>query len=61
MAKVTVILAIYNVEKYLEKCLNSLLDQTFDDINILAIDDGSPDNSLSILKNILRSVIRLNT
>ena len=50
MAKVTVILAIYNVEKYLEKCLNSLLDQTFDDINIVAIEDGSPDNSLSILK-----------
>lgn len=50
MAKVTVILAIYNVEKYLEKCLNSLLDQTFDDISILTIDDGSPDNSLSILK-----------
>lgn len=50
MAKVTVILAIYKVDKYLEKCLKSLLDQTFSDINILAIDDGSPDNSLSILK-----------
>lgn len=50
MPEVTIILAIYNVEKYLKKCLDSLLDQTFDNIKILAIDDGSPDNSLSILK-----------
>lgn len=50
MAKITVVLAVYNVEDYLEKCIKSILDQSFKDIQILAIDDGSVDNSLSILK-----------
>ncbi len=50
MAKVSVIVPIYNVEQYLPKCLDSLINQTFNDIEILAISDGSPDNSVEIIK-----------
>jgi len=50
MAKVSIIVPIYNVEKYLPKCLDSLVNQTFKDIEILAISDGSPDNSVKIIK-----------
>lgn len=49
-AKVAVIVPIYNVEKYLPKCLDSLTNQTFKDIEIWAISDGSPDNSVDIIK-----------
>ncbi|MDR1555189.1 MAG: glycosyltransferase [Campylobacteraceae bacterium] len=48
--KVSVIIPIYNVEKYLKKCLNSVINQTLKDIEIICIDDGSTDNSLNILK-----------
>ena len=48
--KVTVIVPIYNVEKYVSKCIESLVKQTFNDLEIWAIDDGSPDNSVDIVK-----------
>ena len=45
MAKVSVIIPIYNVEKYLKECLESVIDQTLKDIEIICVDDGSPDTS----------------
>ena len=48
--KVSVIVPIYNVEKYLEKCINSLLSQTLEDIQIILVNDGSKDNSGNIAK-----------
>lgn len=45
MIKISIILPIYNVEKYLNRCMNSLLNQTLNDIEIIMVDDGSPDNS----------------
>ena len=51
MAKVSVILPVYNVEQYLEQCLDSIIGQTLRDIEIICIDDGSSDNSLNILKS----------
>ena len=45
MAKVSVIVPIYNVEKYLPKCLDSLVNQTLEDIEIILVNDGSLDNS----------------
>ena len=43
--RVSVILQIYKVEKYLDRCMHSLLNQTLKDIEIIMVDDGSPDNS----------------
>lgn len=45
---VTIVVPMYNVEKYIEKCLNSLINQTYKNIEIIIINDGSKDNSLSI-------------
>ena len=50
MPKVSVIVPIYNVEKYLEKCINSLLSLTLEDIQIILVNDGSKDNSGNIAK-----------
>lgn len=50
MAKVSVIVPVYNVEKYLKRCLDSLINQTLSDINIICINDGSKDSSLQILE-----------
>lgn len=49
MSKVSVIVPVYNTEKYLEKCLNSLINQTLHDIEVICVNDGSTDNSLNIL------------
>lgn len=48
--KVSIIIPIYNVEKYLRECLDSVVNQTLQDIEIICINDGSPDNSLDILQ-----------
>lgn len=50
MVKISVIVPVYNVEKYLRECLDSLINQTLTDIEIICINDGSTDNSLEILK-----------
>lgn len=47
---VSVIVPVYNVEEYLEKCLKSILQQTYKNIEIVLVDDCSTDNSLSIMK-----------
>ena len=49
MIKVSVIVPVYNVGKYLDKCLNSLVNQTLKDIEIIVINDGSTDNSKEII------------
>lgn len=48
--KISVVVPVYNVEKYLEQCLNSIINQTFKDIEIICINDGSTDGSLEILR-----------
>lgn len=48
--KISVIVPIYNTEKYLSKCLDSLVNQSLKDIEIILINDGSPDNSEKIVK-----------
>lgn len=50
MTKLSIIVPVYNVEKYLPKCLESLIKQTLKDIEIICVNDGSMDNSLAILK-----------
>ena len=48
--KISVIIPVYNVEKYLAECLDSVANQTLKDIEIICVNDGSTDNSLLILK-----------
>lgn len=50
MPKVSVIIPVYNTEKYLVKCLESVCQQTLKDIEIICVNDCSPDNSLQILQ-----------
>lgn len=55
MIKVSIIVPVYNAEKYLYKCFDSLVNQTLQEIEILAVNDGSTDNSSAILKEYARN------
>ena len=48
---ISVIIPVYNVEQYLSRCLDSVLNQSFKDIQIICVNDGSKDNSLKILND----------
>lgn len=48
--KVSVIIPVYNSERYIEKCLNSVLNQTFQDFELIVVNDGSKDKSQKILE-----------
>lgn len=48
MPKISVIVPVYNVEKYLNRCVDSILNQTFEDFELILVDDGSPDNCSNI-------------
>ncbi len=61
MPKVSVIVPVYNVEKYLKRCINSILNQTLQDIEIIFVDDGSTDSSKIIIEeklNLYREKIK---
>ena len=49
MTKVSIIVPVYNVEQYLEKCLNSLVNQTIKDFEIIIVNDGTKDSSQKII------------
>ena len=51
MPKISVIIPVYNVERFLKKCLESVINQTLSDLEIICINDGSTDKSLSILNS----------
>lgn len=53
MPKVSVIIPVYGVEKYIERCARSLFEQTLDDIEYIFVDDCTPDKSIDILKSIV--------
>lgn len=67
MPKVSIIVPVYNVERYLSKCLDSLVNQTLKDIEIIIVNDSSPDNSQLIIDdyvskypNLIKSFIKEN-
>lgn len=53
MPKVSVVIPIYGVEKYIERCARSLFEQSLDDIEFVFMDDCSPDKSVIILKRVI--------
>jgi len=57
--KVSIIIPIYNNEVYLEQCITSLLNQTLNDIEIICVNDGSTDNSLSIVETFMKQDSRV--
>ena len=51
MPKVSIVVPVYNVEKYLDECIESIINQSLNDIEIICVNDGSTDSSLEILNN----------
>jgi glycosyltransferase involved in cell wall biosynthesis len=51
--KVSILVPVYNVSKYIEHCAHSLLSQTFQDLEFIFVDDCTPDNSMVLLENVL--------
>lgn len=66
MIKISVIIPVYNVEKFISKCLDSIVNQTLKDIEVIVVNDGSPDNSQKIIDkyakkySIIKSYIKEN-
>lgn len=58
LGKISVIIPVYNAEKYIEKCIDSIICQTYKEIEIIAVNDGSEDNSLSLLQK-YKDVIKI--
>ncbi len=59
MPKISIIIPVYNAEQYLRECLDSVVNQTLKDIEIICVNDGSTDNSLSILEEYARTDSRI--
>ena len=59
MKKISIIVPVYNVEKYLNKCLDSLVNQTLKDIEIIVVNDGTKDNSQKIIDEYVKKYPKL--
>lgn len=58
MIKVSIIIPVYNVEKYIERCLRSVISQTYSSIECIIVNDGTPDRSFEIAKNFVNKYNR---
>ena len=56
MVKVSIVIPVFNTGKYLEECLISAIKQTYQDIEIIEVNDGSTDNSLEIMNKYLNKI-----
>ena len=59
MTKISAILPVYNVEQYIKDSLDSIINQTMDDIEIICVNDGSLDNSLQVLEEYAQKDARI--
>lgn len=60
MPKISIIVPIYNVEKYLKRCIDSILNQTFKDFELILVNDGSTDSCENICKEYMVKDKRLS-
>ena len=51
--KISIIVPVYNVEKYLKQCLDSIVNQTYKNLEIIIVNDGTKDNSMKIVEGYL--------
>ena len=51
--KVSVIIPVYGVERFVERCIRSLLEQTLQEVELIVVDDCSPDNSVAIIQRVV--------
>lgn len=59
--KFSIVIPVYNVEKYLDKCLNSIVSQTYDNFEVIIVNDGSPDNSQDIIDKYVKKDSRFSS
>lgn len=59
MKKISVIVPVYNTEKYIKKCIRSIIEQTLKEIEIIIVNDGSKDKSLEIIKDLMKQDRRI--
>lgn len=59
MPKISVLVPVYNVEKYIRRCLTSIQEQSLQDIEIIVVNDATPDNSMAIVRELARSDDRI--
>lgn len=57
LCSVTIGIPVYNAEKYIERCLKSVLDQTFDDFEVLVVDDCGTDNSIQLVEKVANNYV----
>ena len=58
--KVSIIIPIYNAEKYIKRCIDTIINQTYKNIEIIIINDGSTDNSINLINKYNRLSIKGN-
>jgi len=57
--RISVVVPVYNVEQYLEKCVNSIINQTYKNLEIILVDDGATDKSGKLIKEIKKRLLKL--
>ena len=60
MTKYSILIPVYNGAKYIEKCLNSVLDQSYEDYEVILVNDGSTDNTKEIAKGFTNKIFDFN-
>ena len=56
--KVSILIPVYGVEHYIAQCVKSLMEQTYDDIEYIFVDDCTPDNSILLLREVLQDYLK---
>lgn len=57
--KISVCIAYYNIENYVERCLGSIISNTYKNLEIICVDDGSIDNTLNVLNDLAKTDSRI--